>query len=377
MQNKFNFTGEIVLPKKDSKIPFVQDRTITYTRNGKKIEDTLTTMNFGIKESDNNMAFVELTDSVKDIIKTYDTDNHKIEIDWEDRLNPDIIKTVANYRKYVVNLGDDFGGRCEFITRYDLLKYLEDALPTYKGKVLVVGDYSRSYYKGKYYDKFRVQSVYAVDEGRKNRLGLTIDFYYNKDCIDQADFKAEKKIYIDGYIQQYINNDEGNKYMPMQLVFNATKYDMENEKHKALFDYKMEYVDIKNKNMGHLAWEVVLIRGSETVEFTYDMLTEKQKQQVDLGIRELDDFKPKSNILGDKINEFRVFEPIIKDMGKDNDFSDGIINLNMKMTDFEEQIYVPNAKEEKLEDVVAKTAKTKEDADVPADESDDEKFDLF
>ena len=377
MQNKFNFTGEIVLPKKDSKMPFVQDKTITYTRNGKKIEDTLTTMNFGIKESDNNMAFVELTDSVKDIIKTYDTDNQKIEIDWEDRLDPDIIKTVANYRKYVVNLGDDFGGRCEFITRYDLLKYLEDALPTYKGKVLVVGDYSRSYSKGKYYDKFRVQSVYAVDEGRKNRLGLTIDFYYNKDCIDKADFKAEKKIYIDGYIQQYINNDEGNKYMPMQLVFNATKYDMENEKHKALFDYKMEYVDIKNKNMGHLAWEVVLIRGAETVEFTYDMLTEKQKQQVDLGIRELDDFKPKSNILGDKINEFRVFEPIIKDMGKDNDFSDGIIDLDMKMAEFEEQIYVPNAKEEKLEDVVAKTAKTKEDADVPADESDDEKFDLF
>ena len=166
----------------------------------------------------------------------------------------------------------------------------------------------------------------------------------------------------------------------MQLVFNASKYDIENEKHKQLFDYKMSYMDIKNKNMCHLAWEVVLLRGAEAVDFTYDMLTPAQKMQVDLGVRELDDFKPKNGVLGDKVNEYRVFEPVLKDFGKGDDFSDGLVELDMKMSEFEDEIYVPNAVEEKLdetEDEPKKSAK-KVDDDVPkAEGQDDEAFDLF
>jgi len=376
MQNRFSFTGNLVLSKENSKRPLVSEKEISFVRNGKTVKMNLTSLNFGIKESDTNMAFVESADSPTDTIKTMDTDNNKIEIAWADRLDPDVIKTVANFKKYIVNLGDDFGGRCEFITQYDMIKYLADALPEYKGKVVVTGTYSKSYSKGTYYDKFRIQNVYAAEEDRKNRLGLTLDFYYNKESVDKADFKTDKKIFLNGYINQYINANEQNKYIPMQLVFNASKYNLENEKHKALYDYKMEYVDIANKNMVHMAWEVVLVRGAETVDFTYDMLTEKQKQQVDLGIRELEDFKPKSNIVGDKINEFRLFEPVLRDMGKGDDFSDGLIDLDMKMSEFEEEIYVPNAQEEKLEDAVKKSEKEKPEKETAENEDDDE-MDLF
>lgn len=376
MQNRFSFTGNLVLPKENSKRPLVSEKEISFVRNGKTVKMNLTSLNFGIKESDTNMAFVESADSPTDTIKTMDTDNNKIEIAWADRLDPDVIKTVANFKKYIVNLGDDFGGRCEFITQYDMIKYLADALPEYKGKVVVTGTYSKSYSKGTYYDKFRIQNVYAAEEDRKNRLGLTLDFYYNKESIDKADFKTDKKIFLNGYINQYINANEQNKYIPMQLVFNASKYNLENEKHKALYDYKMEYVDIANKNMVHMAWEVVLVRGAETVDFTYDMLTEKQKQQVDLGIRELEDFRPKGNIVGDKINEFRLFEPVLRDMGKGDDFSDGLIDLDMKMSEFEEEIYVPNAQEEKLEDAVKKSEKEKSEKETAENENDDE-MDLF
>ena len=376
MQNRFSFTGNLVLPKENSKRPLVSEKEISFVRNGKTVKMNLTSLNFGIKESDTNMVFVESADSPTDTIKTMDTDNNKIEIAWADRLDPDVIKTVANFKKYIVNLGDDFGGRCEFITQYDMIKYLADALPEYKGKVVVTGTYSKSYSKGIYYDKFRIQNVYAAEEDRKNRLGLTLDFYYNKESVDKADFKTDKKIFLNGYINQYINANEQNKYIPMQLVFNASKYNLENEKHKALYDYKMEYVDIANKNMVHMAWEVVLVRGAETVDFTYDMLTEKQKQQVDLGIRELEDFKPKGNIVGDKINEFRLFEPVLRDMGRGDDFSDGLIDLDMKMSEFEEEIYVPNAQEEKLEDAVEKSEKEKPEKET-AENDDDDEMDLF
>ena len=372
MNNRFNFVGNISIPKETSKKPLLSTKTIEYVRNGKKNSMELTSLNFGIKESDTNMAFMEVSDSPRSIIN--------IEIDWDDRKDPDIVATVANYRKYIVNLGEEFDGRQEFLTQFDMIEFLAEKLPEYKGKILAVGDYQKTYSKGKWYEKFRLQNLYAVEEDRKSRLGLTFDFYYNKDSIDKTDFKDEKKIYLDGYIKQYINKDEGSKYIPMQLVFNASKYDMENEKHKQLFDYKMLYMDIKNKNMCHLAWEVVLLRGAEAVDFTYDMLTPAQKMQVDLGVRELDDFKPKNGVLGDKVNEYRVFEPVLKDFGKGDDFSDGLVELDMKMSEFEDEIYVPNAVEEKLdetEDEPKKSAK-KVDDDVPeADGQDDEAFDLF
>lgn len=380
MNNRFNFVGNISIPKETSKKPLLSTKTIEYVRNGKKNSMELTSLNFGIKESDTNMAFMEVSDSPRSIIKSKDTDNNDIEIDWDDRKDPDIVATVANYRKYIVNLGEEFDGRQEFLTQFDMIEFLAEKLPEYKGKILAVGDYQKTYSKGKWYEKFRLQNLYAVEEDKKSRLGLTFDFYYNKDSIDKTDFKDEKKIYLDGYIKQYINKDEGSKYIPMQLVFNASKYDMENEKHKQLFDYKMLYMDIKNKNMCHLAWEVVLLRGAEAVDFTYDMLTPAQKMQVDLGVRELDDFKPKNGVLGDKVNEYRVFEPVLKDFGKGDDFSDGLVELDMKMSEFEDEIYVPNAVEEKLdetEDEPKKSAK-KVDDDVPeADGQDDEAFDLF
>lgn len=380
MNNRFNFVGNISIPKETSKKPLLSTKTIEYVRNGKKNSMELTSLNFGIKESDTNMAFMEVSDSPRSIIKSKDTDNNDIEIDWDDRKDPDIVATVANYRKYIVNLGEEFDGRQEFLTQFDMIEFLAEKLPEYKGKILAVGDYQKTYSKGKWYEKFRLQNLYAVEEDRKSRLGLTFDFYYNKDSIDKTDFKDEKKIYLDGYIKQYINKDEGSKYIPMQLVFNASKYDMENEKHKQLFDYKMLYMDIKNKNMCHLAWEVVLLRGAEAVDFTYDMLTPAQKMQVDLGVRELDDFKPKNGVLGDKVNEYRVFEPVLKDFGKGDDFSDGLVELDMKMSEFEDEIYVPNTVEEKLdetEDEPKKSAK-KVDDDVPeADGQDDEAFDLF
>lgn len=379
MNNRFNFVGNIVIPKETSKRPLLSTKTIEYVKNGKKISQELTSLNFGVRESDTNMAFIEVVDNPRTTIKAKDTDNNDIEIDWDDRKDKDVIASVANYRKYVVNLGDDFGGRQEFITQFDMIEYLAENLPNYKGKVLTTGDYSKTYSKGKWYEKFRLQNLYAVEDDRKSRLGLTFDFYYNKDSIDKSDFKTEKKIYLSGYLKQYISKDEGNKFIPMQLVFNASKYDLENPKHKALYDYKISYIDIKNKNMCHLAWEAVLIRGAETIDFTYDMLTPAQKMQVDLGVRELDDFKPKNGVVGDKINEYRVFEPILKDMGKDDDFSNGIVELDMKMSEFEDEIYVPNAVEEKLEDVEEKAEKKtkKVDDDVPEDRSEDEGYDLF
>lgn len=349
-QSKFKFTGDVSLPKAESKRPFCK----VFTKDGQE----MISINLGIMESKNNMGFVELFGSVpkNNVIKTMNTDGEKIEINFDDRFDKNVIKSVANYRKYVVDLGDDFGGKMEFITPYDACMYLKDNLPLYKGKICVTGQMEKQWYQDKYYDKFKAQNVYAVDEEHKNRLSITTDIYYRSDCVDKSDYKEEKKIYIDGYILQYIDKNEGNKFIPQRFVFSAAKYNLENEHHKKLLAYKKKYIEPSTKKWIHLLWEIVMINGAEEVDFDESQLTDAQKEQIELGIRTLEDFRPNGAIFGERAYEYRLLEPSLIKVSDSEDFSGGFIDCELTNSEFEEQIYQP-AKNEKMSDVIEKSEK--------------------
>lgn len=369
-QSRFSFCGTPVIPKQkaDTKRPFCKE----ITKKDEKTKETkkMLSMTFGIKETDMNMAFVEAFDSQQKVIKTMDTDNEKLDVDWDDRFDEDIISKVASYRKYIVDLGDDHGGRQEFITVYDMIEHLREYLPDYNGRVVVTGQFTRDWYAKKkmYFSKFRVQNVFAAPEERKNRLLLTMDLFYNKASLDDSDFDESKKMTLDCYIEQYINKDEGRKYVPIQVVFSGAKYDLENEKHKKLFDYKMKYIKVKNKNMVHIPWEIVLLRGAEEAEFDESMLTDSQREQVELGIKTVDDFRPKGNVYGDRIDEFRLFEPKLE-----GDYADGVLECDDTADEFEEKIYVP-AQDETMEEA-KKNSKSSSKAKKDEDEDDEPPFD--
>lgn len=378
-QSRFSFCGTPVIPrqKADTKRPFCKE----ISKKDEKTKETkkMLSMTFGIKETDMNMAFVEAFDSQQKVIKTMDVDNEKMDVDWDDRFDEDIIEKVANYRKYIVDLGDEHGGRQEFITAYDMIEHLREHLPNYDGRVVVTGQFTRDWYAKKktYFSKFRIQNVFAAPEERKNRLLLTMDLFYNKSSLDDSDFDENKKMTLDCYIEQYINKDEGRKYVPIQVVFSGAKYDLENEKHKKLFDYKMKYIKVKNKNMVHIPWEIVLLRGAEEAEFDESMLTDSQREQVELGIKSVDDFRPKGNIYGDRIDEFRLFEPKLE-----GDYADGVLECDDTADEFEEKIFVPAADETMEEakknskSAKSKSKKDEDDDDEPPFDKDEDKDDV-
>lgn len=378
-QSRFSFCGTPVIPKQkaDTKRPFCKE----ISKKDEKTKETkkMLSMTFGIKETDMNMAFVEAFDSQQKVIKTMDVDNEKMDVDWDDRFDEDIIEKVANYRKYIVDLGDEHGGRQEFITAYDMIEHLREHLPNYDGRVVVIGQFTRDWYAKKktYFSKFRIQNVFAAPEERKNRLLLTMDLFYNKSSLDDSDFNENKKMTLDCYIEQYINKDEGRKYVPIQVVFSGAKYDLENEKHKKLFDYKMKYIKVKNKNMVHIPWEIVLLRGAEEAEFDESMLTDSQREQVELGIKSVDDFRPKGNIYGDRIDEFRLFEPKLE-----GDYADGVLECDDTADEFEEKIFVPAADETMEEakknskSAKSKSKKDEDDDDEPPFDKDEDKDDV-
>ena len=111
---RFNATGSLMFNSLESKLP--------WKREGKtKSGDKYMSVNIAIASTKANRMMTELFGMMSDEIKTMDTDNEKISIDWSDRNDPDVISKVANYRKHVIALDDDT--RKEFIADYDFVKF--------------------------------------------------------------------------------------------------------------------------------------------------------------------------------------------------------------------------------------------------------------
>ena len=167
-------------------------------------------------------------------------------------------------------------------------------------------------------------------------------------------------------MQEYINKDEGTKYVPMQFVLDTNKYKPDNEHHMKLLKYKMKYLDITSKNYQKLMWECVLLNGGEEIPFDESQLTDEQKEQIELGIRKLDDFRPRGQIVGNKITEYRLFDPVLTGA-----YSEGLVDTGMTAKEFEEEVYQP-PKEEDFADMMNTPEEEKSSADtVSEDELDD------
>lgn len=370
---RFNATGELKFNALDSKLPWKREGK---TKNGDKYES----VNIAVASSKANRMMTELFGAETDEIKTMNTDNEKISIDWDDREDPDIIKSVANYKKHVINLGDD--DRKEFITDYDFVKYIEDHIDELKkGKYIVTGNSNINEYNGKISHRYQIQNIYKADDDTKSQLKITMDFYWDQSGVDFADWKEEKKIRISGYTTAYIAAEKKNMYVPQDVVFDASKIDFDNPKHVKLLEYKLKQMGLgfdgdkpKNNLKKNKIYKLQIIcsyfNGAQEVEIDESMLNENQRMSIELGLKKLSDFATGS-VYGDRIVEYRVVDFDLR-----GDYENGAVVIDESPSEFEENVYSPAApetEEEILEKTIEKKNKTKDFMNKPeSDESDDD-----
>lgn len=337
MAGRFKSTGTISLNSMDSGNPWI--------RTGKtKSGDDYLSMNLSVVAAKNNRMYCELFGMAQSKIKTSDTDGNKIEIDWADRKDPEVVKSVANYRKIVINLSTEYSERQEFVSAYDAIKYLEEHEQELKtGTFVVNGQISKNIYNGKISDRFQIQSIYAVDpENSKPGLKITTNFVWDKDSVDVDDFTEDKKVIINGWVSAYIDSNTGNKYVPQQVVLDCSKIDFENETHIAIMKFKMSAlgiewtngkpkVSLKSGKYYEIPIECNFVNGNEEIQFTEAELTDYQKQQIELGIKKLDDFRPKGSIYGQRVTTYKIVGFDTRDQ-----FADGRVELD----DISDEIYV-------------------------------------
>lgn len=373
---RFKFTG-------NAHAETAKDKKGYFDRSGtSKSGQPYTSVTFSVASTTNNRGYVECFGMEQDTIRTFDTDGNKIEIDWDDRQDEGVIKTVRS--KNVMNFTEE--GRQEFIANKDVADFIRDHIfELDKKKVTVTGQVSKDFYNGAARDRFVVSSIYAADDSAKTALNIMGDFFFTKDSMDTAEWKKEHRLLIDGYTKEYVASEKKNMYVPRQLVFDCSKLDFDNEKHINLANYRLSQMGleledgaIKNNLKAKKVYKIAVIisytNGAEEIEFNEKELTENQREAIELGIKTLDDFKPKGKIYGERKVEYKLVDFDLRD-----DYADGCVTLDDTLSEFEDEIYIP-AKPEDEDDIMNKPVekKTKAKAEPVEEEAeDDDDLDLF
>ena len=368
MGARFSFTGKL-------EVETNPEKKMYYLREGKtKSKNCYKSITAQVAAEKNNRAFVELFGSEQDTIKTMDKDGNKIEVQWEDRFDEDVLKQVASYKKTVVKVGDE---RNEYISSFDAIDCIISNLDELKGSnVIVTGQRVKNLYKDKLSDRFQITSIRPADEDSINRLSVTMDFFFDKSAFDTSEWNKEHKLYINGYTEEYIGDLKENRYVPQQIVFDCTKIDFENEKHRKLVEFRLKVlgceltednkvvVKLKSKNMMKLGVVCTYVNGSEQMEFNESMLTDLQREAVELGISKLEDFKPSSGIYGERVVIYKLRDFSMK---KDSAYEDGAVDSEISIKEFEEKIWT-TPETESVEDIDKDVEESESESELDDDE---------
>lgn len=362
MNNTFEFIGKISPCKEtDSFKPYSTVRFNNSDWGKKKIK-------FNIA-CGNNRHIVEVSDLVNvvnpDVMNVYtysksgvDNNGNKIDgenliIPFKERFKEDIIAQVAEYRKFVVdtelpsrrfqlekaidkfkdgtitdeqmnNLGvhnleecekaytESKKKRHEFISAYDFIDFLNkfvnsDKIKDMKFKVSGIYELSYNEKSDVWYRNFSVQKIYRQTDDAEIVSSATLGFVFDKNAIDDNDFDETKKIYINGYIGQYLKNYKKLFFAPMPLTIDGNGSEA-NYKKALGFKKKFVFPDDENYDYREIGLVCTVLNGSQEVELTEDMLTDEQKENLEYGLITMEDIKRELGkpVYGDRVQDIVI-----------------------------------------------------------------------
>lgn len=231
--------------------------------------------------------------------------NHEMKKD-EDKTEEDIQK-IKEYSEEISKLAKN---RIEFCHMKDAIDFLNKAMPVIKDKkIRVTGSVKSNYYNGKNRLQYIPSFIEIVPDETKNQLKMFCDFFYEKNSI--CDDTKNRKMTINGYIGERKNKKD--MLFPLSIILDYTKIDEEIPEHIQLLEYMKNLFKIDDKKMVHkIGLEINVINGAEKKDFDESCLTDMQKLSIKVGKSTLDDFRPKGDIYGDRVVEFKVCDGDLK-----------------------------------------------------------------
>jgi len=276
----------------------------------------------------------------------------KLQIPWKDRFKPEVMENVAEFKKFIIDL-EEYGNRHklekaaeklnesgltseellelgmtdvlgeletsknkrkEFIDESDFAEYMHEIIPTDKVQdklFKIIGDILYTEYQGKYYKKLVPNRIYFAEKDVEPSSTAQITLFFNKNSLDDSLLKKTQKYYINGFIRNYDNDQKKEISAPVTLVIDVSKNDTDKKVEK--FNTMMiNQFTVKDKSWKELGLKVKLLDGSQKMEITMDMLSDFQKELLEMDAITFDEIREEirketgGEIYGDKVQEMVI-----------------------------------------------------------------------
>lgn len=203
--------------------------------------------------------------------------------------------------------------RHEFISEWDYIDFIKKVIGSekYKDKLFFIrgnGEYQYSDNQQKVYESYIPTRIYLAADDAEPSSTATINIIFNSESLDEMSAEEKGKYYVNGHMMEYDQNRKANIPVPVTIVIPVPEDDEKGKKKAEAFKHKFMVDDDTYKEYGAI---VNMLNGAQKTEITEDMLTDEQREDLDLGIITMDDIRAEigGNVYGDRIREYQLVKP--------------------------------------------------------------------
>lgn len=244
----------------------------------------------------------------------------QITVDWDDRLNDEILETIGDFCFITVGLEKTDKGNTfynKFLSAYDAIAYINKHLKD--GMVVNIrGNLKYSLYQDKVQVRKDIKSIVLskVDDASKYTSRFTQSILLDKDSVNTKNIDKDKGvIYIDGRVLDYIKEYNGVE-VKGQFPFNKQfefEMDFSNETQcKKIIDKVFKV----KKGITQITFEGDLIEGGAVVTATLDDIPQEIKDLIDIGVYTEEQALVRCSSNGNKEQRMVLRRPLIKLVGE-------------------------------------------------------------
>lgn len=203
----------------------------------------------------------------------------------------------------------------EFVIEWDFAEFIKKVFDSGKyenSKFRIKGEYDCTYSEknGKYYENFIPKRIYLANEDEEEISTATVELYYNKESLDDGSVEEKGKYFINGYIFCYDGNRKSNIPCPYTITLDAA-LNSQDEKSKKIANLYKKIFTVDDDSWKVMGVTVNLLNGAQKVEIDESMLTDEQREFIELEILTLDDIRKElgGSVYGEKVQENQFIKP--------------------------------------------------------------------
>lgn len=253
-----------------------------------------------------------------------DNKSTKLNISWDDRFDQALIDKVAGFSLFEVDTDTSehrasleqledktdytksVSKQKKFVFDSDFLDYVNKVLNNERSQDMIFkiyGDiaYSYSSEKNQYYREFHPQKITRVAADTAQSSNANTHIFFASSDIDRSFVLDTGDIIINTHTQYYDTTVKNDAFVPLQFRIAA------DSKFATGLLRKLESPTKDGIEIREYGIVYDCVNGSPQIEFTEDMLTEEQKEDIECGLTTFEDIsKAMGFVQGDRITENRI-----------------------------------------------------------------------